>query len=226
MRCDSCSIGVPGAFLNCFSALFSGNFEQVSKHSVFCQSLGAQGLVCRKTPDAPAKKSPPAPAFQCGRGGKPTGLHEAICGVSQVRFPSCAGCSSSGRCSGVPRWKITAKVRSHRQAQATTCRSPAWRCASRRLPGPGCPDAGSTKPPMWSRVGDALPGNGATCRRPGGCTRVCQCCVESDKSSQAAAYMSHSGQQRPDASRAGILQHAAEYRGAWTPMTRARRARA
>ncbi|AAM38862.1 hypothetical protein BI312_11425 [Xanthomonas citri pv. citri] len=55
MRCDSCSIGVPGAFLNCFLRFFPGDSNQVSKHSVFCQSLGAQGFARQKNPDEMAK---------------------------------------------------------------------------------------------------------------------------------------------------------------------------
>ncbi|CEJ48434.1 conserved hypothetical protein [Xanthomonas citri pv. bilvae] len=78
MRCDSCSIGVPGAFLNCFLRFFPGDSKQVSKHSVFCQSLGAQGFARQKNPDEMAKKSPPLSEIQRGRGGKPTALPGAV----------------------------------------------------------------------------------------------------------------------------------------------------
>ncbi|AEO44135.1 hypothetical protein XACM_3898 [Xanthomonas euvesicatoria pv. citrumelo F1] len=80
MRCDSCSIGVPGAFLNCFLRFFPGDLKQVSKYSVFCQSLGAQGFARQKNPDAMAKISPPLSEIQRGRGGKPTALQGAVWG--------------------------------------------------------------------------------------------------------------------------------------------------
>ncbi|MGX1997793.1 hypothetical protein [Xanthomonas sp. A1809] len=66
--------------MNCFLRFFPGDLKQVSKYSVFCQSLGAQGFARQKNPDAMAKISPPLSEIQRGRGGKPTALQGAVWG--------------------------------------------------------------------------------------------------------------------------------------------------